>query len=631
VERTLVTAAEVARLAGVGRAAVSNWRRRYPDFPRPAGGSETSPAFRLADIQNWLREQGRLGSQSGRELAWHQLDESAEGGPVADVLASAGRYLAGAGAHSQIDDALRRALDELARDAGREEAYEGLLRRYVEAHSRQLATTSSELAALMVELADATSGSVLDPACGTGTVLRAVPDDVGVLGQEIDPGLAALAAARLAFRAGPAEVRVGDSIRDDAFAGTTVDALVCNPPFNVRSWGFEDLQYDGRWVYGLPPKGESELAWVQHCLAHLSPRGRAVLVMPPSVASRRSGRPIRAELLRRGALRAIIAMPAGAAPPVNLPMHLWVFEQPDAGLAADGLLLVDTTAGTSRRLDELGWSTVAERVRAAWQGHPLSGVSAESVYRVVPTIDLLDDEVDLAPGRRLRPDLDIADIESVRKRLLDLVGGLPRLLPEIAPVREETHRASVTLGELARSGALLVRQQVGRWEIGNEGAGTPVLTARDVVTGSAPSGRLASAADEPLDVARVRPGDVVVPVVAPRPTAVVIEEGGALLGPNIHLVRPDPEQIDPWFLAGFLQSSEAMRTASSMSGMHRFDVRRVEVPRLPLEEQRRYGDTFRRIAAFARALDEAAALGREVTQSLVDGVAAGVLEPPRNS
>ena len=121
----------------------------------------------------------------------------------------------------------------------------------------------------------------------------------------------------------------------------------------------------------------------------------------------------------------------------------------------------------------------------------------------------------------------------------------------------------------------------------------------------------------------MRAGDVVVPVVAPRPTAVVVEEDGALLGPNIHLLRPDPEQVDPWFLAGFLQSSEALRSASSMSGMHRFDVRRVEVPRLPLEEQRRYGATFRRIAAFARALDEAAALGRDVTQSLVDGVARG--------
>ena len=30
-----MTAAAIARLAGVGRAAVSNWRKRHPDFPQP--------------------------------------------------------------------------------------------------------------------------------------------------------------------------------------------------------------------------------------------------------------------------------------------------------------------------------------------------------------------------------------------------------------------------------------------------------------------------------------------------------------------------------------------------------------------------------------------------------------------
>ena len=35
--REQMTAAAIARLAGVGRAAVSNWRRRYPEFPEARG------------------------------------------------------------------------------------------------------------------------------------------------------------------------------------------------------------------------------------------------------------------------------------------------------------------------------------------------------------------------------------------------------------------------------------------------------------------------------------------------------------------------------------------------------------------------------------------------------------------
>ena len=55
-----MTAAAIARLAGVGRAAVSNWRRRYPDFPRPVAGSpgSASPMFSRAEVEDWLTATG---------------------------------------------------------------------------------------------------------------------------------------------------------------------------------------------------------------------------------------------------------------------------------------------------------------------------------------------------------------------------------------------------------------------------------------------------------------------------------------------------------------------------------------------------------------------------------------------
>ena len=58
-EREEMTAAAIARLAGVGRAAVSNWRRRYPEFPRPVGGSSTSPTFDRAEVEAWLKATGK--------------------------------------------------------------------------------------------------------------------------------------------------------------------------------------------------------------------------------------------------------------------------------------------------------------------------------------------------------------------------------------------------------------------------------------------------------------------------------------------------------------------------------------------------------------------------------------------
>src|ERR1700728_1358538 len=58
-EREEVTAAAIARLAGVGRAAVSNWQRRYPAFPKPVGGSPTSPTFDRAEVEAWLKTTGK--------------------------------------------------------------------------------------------------------------------------------------------------------------------------------------------------------------------------------------------------------------------------------------------------------------------------------------------------------------------------------------------------------------------------------------------------------------------------------------------------------------------------------------------------------------------------------------------
>ena len=58
-EHDEMTGAAIARLAGVGRAAVANWRRRYPEFPKPVGGSPTSPTFAKTEVEAWLTATGK--------------------------------------------------------------------------------------------------------------------------------------------------------------------------------------------------------------------------------------------------------------------------------------------------------------------------------------------------------------------------------------------------------------------------------------------------------------------------------------------------------------------------------------------------------------------------------------------
>ncbi|MCQ0014142.1 hypothetical protein [Actinomadura madurae] len=77
-----MTAADIARLAAVGRAAVSNWRRRHDDFPQPVGGTAASPTFSLAEVEDWLRGQGKLADSPVRERVWQTLRSAAARTPT---------------------------------------------------------------------------------------------------------------------------------------------------------------------------------------------------------------------------------------------------------------------------------------------------------------------------------------------------------------------------------------------------------------------------------------------------------------------------------------------------------------------------------------------------------------------
>ncbi|MFB7309804.1 N-6 DNA methylase [Streptomyces sp. NPDC056192] len=718
---TEVTAAGIARLAGVGRAAVSNWRRRHADFPKPVGGTETSPSFALPEVERWLRDQGKLAEVPLRERVWQQLAGHPAGavpalvhtgcalllvrdrptawleitavsdGRMATVLHLALSDLltarfgpaneAGDGnrggtsgcvraVHTPTADELLpsvpllRAAAELAAETGARQAFEFLLGRQLDANPRQFTLTPQGLAELMAALVETGSRparTVLDPATGTGALLRALSRPTALYAQDADPDLAALTALRLALNSTvescTVAVRAGDTLRADAFPQLAVDAVLCHPPFNERNWGHDELAYDPRWEYGFPARTESELAWVQHALAHLREGGTAVLLMPPAAASRRSGRRIRADLLRRGALRAVVALPAGAAPPYGIPLHLWVLRKPGAGVRpSPELLLVDTaepaepaaaTAATpaSGGRDRLDWQAVRSAVLDAWEPFdraertgpepdaPLgrTGQDRPGVSRVVPVIELLDDDVDLAPARHLPPPTaggGPAELTRVRDRLTETLRLTATLTPPLADLSDPAHWPLTTVGELARAGALQLRT-------GGSGTGPgPVLTEYDVLGSTAPSGTLpaspASTDGPPEEPVLVEPGDVVVPVLGGGTVARVIDEAtaGAALGRNLQLLRPDPAALDPWFLAGFLRGTANNRQASSYaSTATRLDARRLQLPRLPLAEQQRYGAQFRALAAFEDALRLTGRLGGQLVQGMYDGLTDGTVTP----
>lgn len=55
-ERDLMGLNEVAKLARVGASAVSNWRKRLPDFPKPLQELSSGPIFSGAQVRDWLKK-----------------------------------------------------------------------------------------------------------------------------------------------------------------------------------------------------------------------------------------------------------------------------------------------------------------------------------------------------------------------------------------------------------------------------------------------------------------------------------------------------------------------------------------------------------------------------------------------
>ncbi|WP_149828703.1 N-6 DNA methylase [Streptomyces tailanensis] len=669
---TEVTAAEIARLAGVGRAAVSNWRRRHADFPKPVGGTETSPSFALTEVEGWLRKQGKLAEVPLKERVWQQVTGHPDGPVTALVHAGcallylhdrplAWLELSACPGDEQLAKLLPdplwhvltprfglvrepavphptpaeflpsipllRAATELAADLGARQTFEFLLARHLDANPRQYTLTPGELAELMAELAGP-ARSVLDPACGTGALLRAVaaPSGQELFGQDSAPELAALTALRLALRT-KSTIRTapGDSLRADAYEHVRAEAVLCHPPFNERNWGHDELAYDPRWEYGFPARTESELAWVQHALARLEDGGTAVLLMPPAAASRRSGRRIRADLLRRGALRAVIALPVGAAPPYSIPLHLWVLRRPGKAPVRPELLLVDTGRLGAEGRGAVDWAAVRGAVLDAWRPFDRAGEVEErpGLSRSMPVIELLDDDVDLAPARHLPPPAaggGAEELTAVRERLGETLRLTADLTPPVADEAQPARWPLTTVGELARGGALLLRT-------GGNGPHARVLTDHDVIAGTEPSGTLPETGEAAV---LVELGDVVVPVLGGGGVARVIDDetAGAALGRNLALLRPDPAALDAWFVAGFLRGTANSRQASSYaSTATRLDVRRLQLPRLPLDQQRRYGERFRALAVFEAALRQAGRLGEQLVRGMHDGLTDGTVAP----
>jgi len=230
-----------------------------------------------------------------------------------------------------------RAKDTLGR------VYEYFLSRFASAEGKSGGQfyTPSHVVRVLVEMLAPYKGRVYDPCCGSGGMFVSSEKfieahsgklgDISIYGQESNYTTWRLAKMNLAIRGIDAQIGQGDTFHNDRHPDLKADYVLANPPFNDSDWRGGLLKNDKRWVYGTPPAGNANYAWVQHFIHHLAPAapgssgGMAGFVLANgSMSSNQSGEgTIRQALIEADLVDCMVALPGQLFYSTQIPVCLW--------------------------------------------------------------------------------------------------------------------------------------------------------------------------------------------------------------------------------------------------------------------------------------------------------------------
>lgn len=215
-------------------------------------------------------------------------------------------------------------------------AYEYLLRKFAEGQGQSAGEffTPKEVGWLIARLLRPEEGlSIYDPACGSaGLLVKAqltvkqskptVKRPLQLFGQELNHVTYAIAKMNMIIHDMEGEIAIGDTLRNPKFLERskleTFDLVAANPMWNQDR--YDDKFYDsdayGRFSFGYAPGSSADWGWVQHMLASLSEKGRAVVVLDSGAVSRGSGgqgsnreRDIRKQFVDADLVEGVILLP----------------------------------------------------------------------------------------------------------------------------------------------------------------------------------------------------------------------------------------------------------------------------------------------------------------------------------
>ncbi len=265
--------------------------------------------------------------------------------------------------------------------------FEELVRKFSESYDEQAGAhfTARDIINLMAELLIGDDEARLkgkdivatnyDMAMGTSQMLSCLHDRfkqinpeaaITSYGQELNNQTFAIAKADTLIRGGNADnMRQGDTLGNDQFAGYTFDYIISNPPFGIewkpsRQKVEEEFRLGGagRFEPGLPTIGDGQMLFLLNGVAKLKDEGRMAIIQNGSslfkgdAGSGESN--IRGYLLDHDWLEAIVQLPTDLFYNTGIATYIWVITKNKRAERRGKVQLIDASRCYEKRRKPLG-------------------------------------------------------------------------------------------------------------------------------------------------------------------------------------------------------------------------------------------------------------------------------------
>jgi type I restriction enzyme M protein len=195
---------------------------------------------------------------------------------------------------------------------------------------------------------------ICDPACGSGSLLIRVADEVqdrdfALYGQESNGSTWALCRMNMFLRGkDSARIEWGDTLGNpklvDGNALMKFDIVVANPPFSLDKWGAEAAAKDKfrRFYRGVPPKSKADYAFITHMIeTTVEGTGKVGVIVPHGVLFRGAAEgKIRQALIEENLLEAVVGLPANLFYGTGIPAAILIFNR---GKRTTDVLFIDAS------------------------------------------------------------------------------------------------------------------------------------------------------------------------------------------------------------------------------------------------------------------------------------------------